>query len=78
MAQGLGLVSPDPLPCVSWVGSGHETRSIILALSTGPTPKIGKGTWCHLQKFPYVLCQQSLFGVEKSHSSITNYQILDT
>ena len=30
---------------------------------------IGPGQTC--KKFPYVLCQQSLFGVDKSHSSIT-------
>ena len=48
-----------------------------LASSPGPTPKIRKGAWSHLHKFPYVLCQHSSFGVEESCSSITNYQILD-
>ena len=38
-----------------------------------PHPKIGKGAWCHLQKFLYVLFQQSSFGVEESCLSITNY-----
>ena len=38
-----------------------------------PHPKLGKGAWCYLQIFPYVLCQQSSFGVEESCSSITNY-----
>ena len=32
-----------------------------------PRPKIGERAWSHLQKFPYVLCQQSSFGVEESH-----------
>ena len=27
----------------------------VVALSRGPTQKIGKGAWCHLQKFLYVL-----------------------
>ena len=40
-----------------------------------PHPKIGKGAWCYLQIFPYVLCQQSSFGVEESRSSIANYNI---
>ena len=53
--------------------SGTWTAAITVASSPGPTQKIGKGAWCHLQKFPYVLCQQSLFGIEESRSSITNY-----
>ena len=40
-----------------------------------PHPKIGKGAWCYLQIFLCVLCQQSLFGVEESRSSIANYNI---
>ena len=43
-----------------------------VALSPGPTQKIGERVWSPLQKFPYVLCQQSS-GVEESHSSIANY-----
>ena len=39
-----------------------------------PRPKIGKGAWCQLQRFPYVLCQQSTFGVEESRSSIANWR----
>ena len=31
LAQGFGLVIPDP--CVSWVGSGHETSHVY-----GPNP----------------------------------------
>ena len=31
-----------------------------------------------LAKFPYVLCQQSLFGVEESCLPIANYYIFDT
>ena len=38
-----------------------------------PHPKVWKRAWCHLQEFPYVLCQQSLLGVEESRFSITNY-----
>ena len=38
----------------------------LVSLVPRPHPKIGKGAWCHLQRFPYVLCQQSLFGVEES------------
>ena len=43
-----------------------------LALSPGPAQKLGKGPGVTC---PYVLCQQSSFGVEESCSSITNYNI---
>ena len=46
---------------------------MFLTSSPGPAQKLGKG-W---QLFLYVLCQQSLFIVEESCSSITNYYILD-
>ena len=49
--------------------------SMGVSLVPRPHPKIGKGAWCHLQIFPYVLCQQSSFGVEESRSSIANYNI---
>ena len=45
----------------------------LVSLIPRPHPKIGKGAWCHLQRFPCVLCQQSSFGVEESRSSISNY-----
>ena len=48
-----------------------------LSLVPRPRPKIGKRACSHLQKFLYVLCQQSSFGVEESRSSIANYYILD-
>ena len=52
-------------------------HSTVLASSPGPVQKLGRA-WSNLQKFPYVLCQQSSFGVEESCSSIINYYILDT
>ena len=58
-------MSPDPLLARWGLGS----------LVPRPHPKIGKGAWCYLQIFPYVLCQQSSFGVEESRSSIANYNI---
>ena len=76
--KGLGsrlfLTQPDESglqTLITWPkGSGVQT-----SLVPRPHPKIGKGAWCYLQIFPYVLCQQSSFGVEESRSSIANYNI---
>ena len=43
-----------------------------ISLVPRPHPKFGERAWSHLQKFLYVLCQQSSFGVEESRSSIAN------
>ena len=51
--------------------SEHET-SYELASSPGPAQKSEKGAG-HTGKVPYVLCQQSSFGVEEPRLSITNY-----
>ena len=52
----------------------HAVKLIMVNISLvpRPRPKIGERAWSHLQKFPYVLCQQSSFGVEESRSSIAN------
>ena len=65
------LYSSDPVSC-AYSGRGREGGREG-SLVPRPCPKIGKRAWSHLQKFPYVLCQQSSFGVEESCSSITNY-----
>ena len=49
-----------------------------VASSSGPTQKSGEGPGVTCKTFLFVLCQQSLFGVEESLSSITHYEILDT
>ena len=55
---------------------------LLLQLTMGRQPKCVEGnkqphpkirSWSHLQQFPYVLCQQSSFEIDKSHFSITNY-----
>ena len=53
----------------------HMPSRVLPSLVPRPHPKIGKGAWCYLQIFLYVLCQQSSFGVEESRSSIANYNI---
>jgi len=41
-----------------------STETLLSSLIPMPHPKIGERVWSHLQKFLYVLCQQSSFGVE--------------
>ena len=81
MSQSL-TCEPTPRPWHSFqteVNLGEaKLRSntiAVVSLVPRPHPKIGKGAWCYLQRFPYVLCQQSSFGVEESRSSIANYNI---
>ena len=65
------LMKPGIASCAAGGFPFMETCSLV----PRPHPKIGKGAWCYLQTFPYVLCQQSSFGVEESRSSIANYNI---
>ena len=53
---------PARLVC-DWLEGKQEKDSLV------PRPRT-KRAWSHLQKFPYVLCQQSSFGVEESRLSI--------
>ena len=61
--------------------SGNQRRIVEavivarVASSPGPAQKLrkGPGVTCKDSR-EYVLCQQSLFGVEESHLSIANYQ----
>ena len=65
------------------LGRGEESGGVVY---TGERTRVGEWcwgsliprscpelAWCHLQSFLYVLCQQSLFGVDESRSSISNY-----
>ena len=48
------------------------TTALACCTAPGPAQKSGKGPGVTC---PYVLCQQSSFGVEESRSSIANYNI---
>ena len=71
-----GCFLPGQLNWCYTVSPLHLPTCVWSSLVPRPCPKIGKGAWCYLQRFPYALCQQSLFGVEKSHSSIANLTFL--
>ena len=66
----LSPLYPSLYPYVTHVM--NYSRPSTCSLVPMPRPKIGKRAWSNLQKFSYVLCQQSSFGVEESRSSITN------
>ena len=48
-----------PIVIMITTGGGtvrYVSTGLLVASYPSPTQKIGKGTWCHLQTFPYVLC----------------------
>ena len=53
----------------------HLPSFTLFSLITRPRPP--KRVWSHMQTSPYLLCQQSLFVIDQSCSSITNYYIHD-
>ena len=59
--------------CHVKIEKSREKEHVTPSLVPRPHPQIRKGAWCYLQKFPYVLCQQSSFGVQESRLSISNY-----